>query len=230
MTLNQEPTHKKTYLKTLNSRNLVMHIKMENPPCRFSCRDITPFNPSSDLVPLVLHLHPSHITPLLNVFEEVFEGGEGSGAFNINVAVVFSGEVRAVWDNAGIVCHKAANVVSTAVVWPIIFWIPILIHRSLVAERLGKVFGAAAILHAWRTGIGSSTRAMDHAFLDGRKKKRLCLRIRPPSPDRRIDIFWSKKLLARFQKNEHVDMRKAALLELNRINIRDHSPENACPR
>jgi hypothetical protein len=68
---------------------------------------------------------------------------------------------------------------------------------------------------------------VNHASLDSRKKQWLCVRIWPASPDRRINVLGSKKLLPRLQKDEEVDVGEAMLLELNCIDISNHPPKNA---
>ena len=62
---------------------------------------------------------------------------------------------------------------------------------------------------------------MHYALLHGLKKKRVFYRIWPTCPDAGIDIFWRVDLVAFIMEEKQVDMGKAALLELNGINVCD---------
>src|SRR5882762_641304 len=60
---------------------------------------------------------------------------------------------------------------------------------------------------------------MDHVLLDQGKQLRLSILIRQFSRQQAIDIIWSAQLVVRVEKENHVHVRKATLLELNGMNV-----------
>jgi hypothetical protein len=83
-----------TYLQPHNSRNLGMHVEVKNAPCRLGCRDVPTLDPSRNLISLVADFEASNISTLLDVFKGILEGTEGDSTFNVDMAIVFCGEVR----------------------------------------------------------------------------------------------------------------------------------------
>src|SRR5882762_1140233 len=59
---------------------------------------------------------------------------------------------------------------------------------------------------------------MDHVLLHQCKQLRLSILIRQLSRQQAIDVIWSAQLVVRVEKEDHVHVRKATLLEINGMN------------
>jgi hypothetical protein len=203
-----------------------MHVKVKNAPGRLGGRDVPTLDPSCNLVSLVTDLKASNISTLLDVFEGILEGAEGDGTFNIEMAIVFCGEVRVIGDNPRVVDLHTTNVISSAIIGSEILRVAIVIHDSPIGERFRVTFCASAIFHAWGARVSSTARSMYHTLFDGLKQKGLGLGVRPSHPNCRVNVLRSQQLLALLEKNQEMDVQKATLLKFDCIHIRYSTTEN----
>ena len=72
---------------------------------------------------------------------------------------------------------------NTAIIWPKVQGVAIMVNRGMTLERLGELLGALAIVHA-----AIVTGSMNHAALDGFKELWMEVFVRPACPDDRVNL------------------------------------------
>ena len=106
--------------------------------------------------------------------------------------------------------HKCLSSVTSSEIG-----IGILVNGGLLSEWFRESFGTFAILHAWSSWIVGTTGSVNHVLLDQLKQLWLHLLIWKLSRKKSVDVFRSVELTVGMQEDDHVNMRKSALLKFD---------------
>jgi len=124
-----------------------------------------------------------------------------------------------VGDDITVVKDMAPGVGEGAtVVWPGIFWVPIIAKTCFLTEVLPVVLAAASIDHASSSGISGTAGRMQHALGDGLEQHRMGNGIRKLSRDDGVDLQSVVDLVPPTKEYQDVDMRETTLLKLDGVN------------
>ena len=187
-------------LKANNIWDLVMSIKMIDSVSGFSGRDISAIGVSFDFV-TVVDFKGGKVRSLLDVFEKILERSKGSCAFDIDMAVEGRRKIWAIWYYPSVVNPDSSNKIRPPIIRTEIDGKAMFIHSRKWGKGLRKSLCAFAIFHAWCIRVSRSTWAMYHASHNGFKKKRLCFRVRPSSPDAGVNCICCCEFIRFLQKD-----------------------------
>jgi hypothetical protein len=204
-----------------------MQLEVEDAPLSLMSRHIARIKVLLDLIITGAKLHGDAVMALVDILVDVLDGADGGYALHIDVAPVLPQQVWAVADHPAIVHLFVIDNVGLASVPAAHVGIGIFSDSGGVPEWLGEALGTATILLAWRCGQGIIARGVDHVLLDQLKQLWLSILIRHLSRQQGIHIIWSAQLVVRVEKENHVHVRKATLLELNGVNPSHHYTKTA---
>jgi hypothetical protein len=205
----------KVNCKTQNARLMILDLKEVKAPVCLTAADIARIQVKLDLIMGFAKLHGGTIVALVHILEDVLDSFDRSNGLHIDVTPVLPDEVLAVTDDPSVVDPMCALLKGVASVTTSCPGIGVLCDGGALTEGLGKTFGTGAILHAGRPPIFITTGAMNHELLD--KLKQLRMILRKLRGHETVDLLWSMQLGMRLEEDNDVSVRKAPLLELDRI-------------
>ncbi len=160
------------YVQTIGSWENVVHLIGHGTPEGLTLSNVASIQVLPDLIPTRAKLHGSAIMAFVDVLVNVFDGLDGCNPLEIDMAMIFPDEIRAVRHNPAVVNLFSIDLKCSPSITTTKNGIGILRKGSLISEWLWKVLGAffGVWIHARGIRVVNTTGIVNHEFLDQLKK------------------------------------------------------------